>query len=130
MATGARSRAPARNTARPAVARKGDCAGPAVPNTGAAFGAGGHDKQASRLQPLNRPRQIKVEAEGDGIPLVVLFSGWRIAVEAVVETWRIDDEWWRDKAVSRMYWRVVLEDGRVVDVYRDLLSGKWWRQAY
>lgn len=57
-------------------------------------------------------------------------SGRRTAVEMVVETWRIDDEWWRDKSVSRMYWRVVLEDGRVVDVYRDLASGKWWRQAY
>jgi hypothetical protein len=62
--------------------------------------------------------------------LVVLLSGRRIAVEAVVETWRIDDEWWRDKPVSRMYWRVALEDGRVVDVYRDPASGKWWRQAY
>jgi hypothetical protein len=60
----------------------------------------------------------------------VLLSGRRIAVEAVVETWCIDDEWWRDKPIARVYWRVVLEDGRVVDVYRDLLSGKWWRQAY
>ena len=57
-------------------------------------------------------------------------SGRRIPVEAVVETWRIDDEWWREKPVSRLYWRVVLEDGRVVDVYRDLASEKWWRQAY
>ena len=32
--------------------------------------------------------------------------------------------------VSRTYWRVALEDGRVVDVYRDLISGKWWRQTY
>jgi hypothetical protein len=62
--------------------------------------------------------------------LIVLLSGRRIAVEAVVETWRIDDEWWRDKPISRMYWRVALEDRRVVDVYRDLASGKWWRQAY
>ncbi|TMF03924.1 MAG: hypothetical protein E6I38_13405 [Chloroflexi bacterium] len=58
------------------------------------------------------------------------FSGCPIAVESVVETWRIDDEWWREKAVSRQYWRVVLEDGRVVDIYRDLVTGEWWRQAY
>jgi len=60
----------------------------------------------------------------------VHFSGCPIAVESVVETWRIDDEWWREKAVSRHYWRVVLEDGRVVDIYRDLVTGGWWRQAY
>jgi hypothetical protein len=60
----------------------------------------------------------------------VRFSSQQIAVESVVETWRIDDEWWRDKPVSRQYWRVVLEDGRVVDVYRDMVTGKWSRQAY
>jgi len=60
----------------------------------------------------------------------VHFSGRPIAVESVVETWRIDDEWWREKAVSRQYWRVVLEDGCVVDVYRNLVTGRWWRQAY
>jgi hypothetical protein len=61
---------------------------------------------------------------------VVHFAGSRIEVESIVETWRIDDEWWREKPVSRQYWRVVLEDGRVVDVYRDLVVGNWWRQAY
>jgi hypothetical protein len=44
--------------------------------------------------------------------------------------WRIDDEWWREKPVSRLYWRVVLEEGRIVDVYRDLAGGKWFKQAY
>jgi len=82
------------------------------------------------LQPLNRPRQIKIEADEDGTPFAVHVSGRRIAVESIVETWRIDDEWWRDRPVSRMYWRVALEDGRVVDVYRDLISDRWWRQAY
>jgi len=81
------------------------------------------------LQPLNRPRQINVDAE-ENAPIAVHLSGRRIAVEAVVEIWRIDDEWWRDRPISRLYWRVALEDGRVVDVYRDLASGKWWRQAY
>ena len=64
------------------------------------------------------------------MPSAVHLSGRRIAVESIVETWRIDDEWWRENPVSRIYWRVALEDGRVVDVFRDLASGKWWRQAY
>jgi hypothetical protein len=87
------------------------------------------DPDTQLLQPLNRPRQVKVDAE-EGTPSAVHLSGRQTAVEAVIETWRIDDEWWRDKPIARVYWRVVLEDGRVVDVYRDLASGKWWRQAY
>jgi len=82
------------------------------------------------LHPLHRPRPVKIDAAETGQPLALDLSGRRIAVESVVESWRIDDEWWRAKAVSRQYWRVALDDGRVVDVYRDLASDKWFKQAY
>jgi hypothetical protein len=83
-----------------------------------------------RAQPLNRPRRITVDTDEEGGPSAVQLSNRLIAIESVVEKWRIDDEWWRDKPIARVYWRVVMEDGRVVDVYRDLTTGKWWRQAY
>jgi hypothetical protein len=51
-------------------------------------------------------------------------------VEAVQETWRIDDEWWREHPVSRTYWRLFLENGCTVDVYRDGVRGGWFKQAY
>jgi hypothetical protein len=82
------------------------------------------------LRALNTPRRITVDAAEDGRPAAVTFGRRKLAVEAHHETWRIDDEWWRAKPVSRMYWRVSLEDGRVVDVYRDLVTGAWYRQSY
>jgi hypothetical protein len=60
----------------------------------------------------------------------VHLSNRRLAVEAVLETWRIDDEWWRDRPISRLYSRLLLEDGRTVDVYQALRTGRWFRQAY
>ena len=48
----------------------------------------------------------------------------------MLETWRIDDEWWRERAVSRLYYSLLLEGGRTVTVYRDLVSGRWARQDY
>jgi hypothetical protein len=48
----------------------------------------------------------------------------------VQDTWRIDDEWWRERPVSRVYRRLALEDGRVVTVYEDLVSGRWAMQSY
>ncbi len=81
-------------------------------------------------RPLNRPRPLRVEADGQGRPTAVYVSGQRCAVEAVLETWRIDDEWWRERPVSRVYFSALLEDGRLITVYQDLLSGRWARQAY
>ena len=83
-----------------------------------------------RLRSLNRPRAAKVEAAENGEPAALLVGGRPIAVDSVLERWRIDDEWWRGRPVSRMYYRVILEDGRVVDLYRALLSGRWYRQSY
>jgi hypothetical protein len=71
-----------------------------------------------------------VEALGSGEPTALHVSGRRIGIESVIEAWRIDDEWWRERPVSRVYYRVALEDGRVVDLYRALGSGRWYRQSY
>ena len=81
-------------------------------------------------RPLNHPRPLRVEADADGRPVAVYLSGCRHGVEAVLETWRIDDEWWRERAVSRIYFSVMAEGGRVMTVYRDLVRGRWARQVY
>ena len=83
-----------------------------------------------RIRPLNRPRPLRVEAGEDGRPIAVWLSKRRHVAEHVLETWRIDDEWWRKRSVSRQYFSLLLEDGRMVTVYRDGTSGQWWEQRY
>jgi hypothetical protein len=83
-----------------------------------------------RLATLNRPRPLRVEAGDDGWPAALHFSNGRFAVEAVLERWRIDDEWWRQRPVSRLYYRLALADGRTVTVYRDSANREWYRQTY
>ena len=79
---------------------------------------------------LNHPRPLRVEAGEGGRPIAVYLSGQRYAVGAVLETWRIDDEWWRERPVSRLYFSMLLEDGRTVTVYHDLVSGRWQVHNY
>ena len=50
------------------------------------------------------------------------------AVEAVLETWRLDDEWWR-MPIARRYVEAVLDGGRHVVLYCDLGTGEWWMQT-
>lgn len=49
------------------------------------------------------------------------------AVEAVVETWLIEDRWWTETPLRRRMWEVVSVRGRALVVYRDLVGGGWWR---
>jgi len=85
--------------------------------------------RAHRLRPLNQPRPIDVEADESGEPQAVVLGRERLAVAAVQDRWRIDEEWWR-KEVSRMYFSLLLEDGRTLTIYRDLATGRWSQQNY
>jgi hypothetical protein len=73
---------------------------------------------------------LRVDEDTCGKPETVLFEGELRAVSAVQDRWRIDDEWWRETPVSRLYYAVQLEGGRVVTVYADLVGGGWWLQRY
>ena len=64
---------------------------------------------------------VELIPAGDGPPITLSEEGKRLRVVAVRERWRIDDEWWRDP-ISREYYALVLEDGRPVILFRDLVA--------
>lgn len=72
---------------------------------------------------LNEPRPARV-LEREGVPAEVS----RVAVALVREEWRVDDRWWTETPVRRRYFDVVLETGENAVVFRDELSGRWYRQ--
>jgi CO dehydrogenase/acetyl-CoA synthase delta subunit len=73
---------------------------------------------------LNAPRRVAVIAGADGRPVAVGAHG----VEAVRESWLIEDRWWTDRPLRRRYWELVTEAGANTIVFRDLRSGGWYRQ--
>ena len=58
---------------------------------------------------------------------VTTVRGAACGIEAVLETWRLDDEWWR-VAIVRRYHDVMLEGGKHVMLFEDLTNGSWWMQ--
>ena len=83
-----------------------------------------------RIRPLNRPRPLRVEADDDDRPVAIHLTNGYFTVEEVLETWRIDDEWWRKRTVSRRYFSLALADGRTITVFQDAMNGHWAMQAY
>jgi hypothetical protein len=56
-------------------------------------------------------------------------AGWQ-DVTLVRRPWRIDQHWWREGPISRLYYRVAPADGPPLTVYHDLISDEWSRQEY
>jgi hypothetical protein len=75
-------------------------------------------------QALGAPRPAMVRMGPHGRPEVV--GGRR--VEAVRESWLIEDRWWTATPVRRRYWEVVTADGRNLVVFRELDRGRWFEQ--
>ena len=87
----------------------------------------GAEARLGAIRPLKEPKLVKVAEDPDGWPQELLL-GRKLKVASVEDRWRIDDEWWRDQPISRMYFECVIEDGRQEIVFKDLLTGRWYRQ--
>jgi hypothetical protein len=74
-----------------------------------------------RLAP---PRPVRVRSDATGRPKAVSNK----PVEAVRESWLVEDRWWTDTPLRRRYWEVVTTDGRDLVVFRDLEEGRWYGQ--
>ncbi len=90
--------------------------------------------RVDRLRALNEPTRIAVETDHQQRLVAIVYhrkpadeQPERVGVEAVVDSWRIDDEWWRNP-ISRRYLDVVLTGGGHVIVFQDLVSGEWFLQ--
>ena len=73
---------------------------------------------------LNGPEPVRVRADKRGRPLSVHGR----LVDAVRESWLVEDRWWTEEPLRRRYWDVVTRDGRNLVVYRDLVGGQWFAQ--
>lgn len=85
--------------------------------------------RAVRPRLLNEPVAIDVpETTVAGEPLTVVRRGSTHSVSTIIEQWRLDDGWWRTGPISRHYYRLQLDDGRLVTVFFDRERRSWWTQ--
>jgi hypothetical protein len=89
----------------------------------------GETLHAEAHRPVNAPEPVRVETGPADIPLAVRLPARQIVV-AIEDKWRIDDEWWRAEPVSRLYFMVRLASGQRLVLYKDLVTGGWYRQSY
>jgi hypothetical protein len=90
----------------------------------------GRTADTRRIRRLKQPRALEVEAAEDGTPLRIRIGAAWQDVTLVRAPWRIDQHWWRNQAISRVYYRVESADGPPLTLHFDLIAGTWARQEY
>ena len=80
------------------------------------------------IRALNLPGLVEVEADDALNPVAVSLKRRRLAVASIEDVWEVLDEWWRARPISRRYYRLVLEDGPSITLFRDLVDGRWYEQ--
>ena len=78
----------------------------------------------SRTARLGAPAPARVRPGGRGAPAAV--DG--LPVDCVLEDWLVEDGWWTGRPVRRRYFECVLENGRNVVVFHDLVRRRWFKQ--
>ena len=76
------------------------------------------------LRRLGEPRATEVVAGTGGRPERV--DGRE--VDAVRESWLVEDRWWTARPVRRRYGEVVTTCGRNVELFHELEGGRWFVQ--
>ena len=54
--------------------------------------------------------------------------GQSLMVTAINDLWQVDDEWWRERPISRRYYQVTTQDERRLTIFRDQLNAQWYWQ--
>ena len=80
-----------------------------------------------RLRPLNAPVAVGVGVSPEG-QLMYVVRGALLPVESVLDSWQLDDEWWR-QPISRRYVAVMLVGGKRTLIFEDLMTGEWFEQT-
>jgi len=86
--------------------------------------ADSRQQAAGRQGVLYAPRPVLVRCAPEG--RLEFVGGKR--VESTREEWLVEDRWWSSEPLRRHYLELVLETGRCVVVFCDLVTGRWYEQ--
>lgn len=85
-------------------------------------------KRFGALRPINRPIPIQIQESSQYVPMSMLYNRFWLQIVDIEDRWRIDDEWWREQPISRIYFQILLENGQRLTIFHDLFQNEWLQQ--
>lgn len=85
-------------------------------------------KKVAATEPAPRPRTpmpIRVEEDEDQTPLAVTCEGVSLKVVSIEERVESEEGWWDDNPTVHMHYDVLLDNGRQLTIFRNMMHGGW-----
>ncbi len=77
---------------------------------------------------VNEPKPLEVVIDSEKMPHKIKIRGiWKFVI-GIQDIWKIDDEWWREKPISRVYYMCILRTEEALVIFHDLITNNWYRQ--
>ena len=73
------------------------------------------------------PVPARVREDEELRPVAVSLEGKYLQVEFIDDRVKEEGAFWKPEPVFKMHYRVTLEDGRQVAVFRNMKTGSWYR---
>ena len=51
-----------------------------------------------------------------------------LVITAINDLWQVDDEWWRERPISRRYYQITTQQERRLTIFKDQLHAQWYWQ--
>ena len=67
----------------------------------------------------SRPAQVGRAPAAAAVPL---------KVTSINDLWQVNDEWWRERPISRRYYQITTQNDRRLTIFQDDLNGSWYWQ--
>jgi len=55
-------------------------------------------------------------------------AGASLVVTSINDLWQVDDEWWRERPISRRYYQITTQNEQRLTIFRDQLNAQWYWQ--
>ena len=80
------------------------------------------------LRAINTPIPIVVKESPKKLPKSLVINGYIKHIALISDIWEINDEWWRSKPISRLYYQTITQEGRQITIFNDLIDNQWYQQ--
>jgi len=70
-------------------------------------------------------KSIRCLTNIEGIPTWAEYQGPMTKVIGIMELWADTGQWWKGES-EKMFYRIQLEQGQIMEIYKDLTTGEWW----